>query len=536
MYYPSSLEKVFEENVLKEENLAIQLYGKRIYEGQTVGEYLLEFLLVFLGANEGNGGFDIDHRSEKKITYSVNPNIGLKRFIFFENSKAENKHQIDREASKAINDLIKNQIVSDKYTSEHVLYQIKDLFYGFNRITKQRSWFAQAMMPLCEELVFCEAQNKTKRKFYNYLNDNDNINNKIDADYEFTKHNFMGRGGEVYYMHLLQGIQEVSSQQGSFKAKKVAQEIESGIHKLLNSFPQFRTLSNHIQKVWDEHLKLHMEKSDTINTNNKDWVKVHHKRSMKCEWIKESYSNVAKYSLNEIRLILNTSISELEKIELLNIGIILQIFRIMINEAYTLSTGEKDSKSIWLIQIPSTDIVDDKVKKMAVKYYNMIENYMITALAKQLDKRNDFYASENQQSIPDKNACIKELKSAYKNSHKLLRKIGKDVGLIIPISGQNMRFTITDGLLKYFVLSMIEPDSSITLDRFLNKLYEYYGIVIREEEYVTHYKKLYDEDTYAPYLSKNLQEFIIQLRKNGFLKELSDATAIVINPYEWEDK
>lgn len=536
MYYPSNLEKVFEENVLKEENLAIQLYGKRIYEGQTVGEYLLEFLLVFLGANGDNGGFDIDHKSEEKVKYSVNPNIGLKRFIFFENSKAENKHHIDREASKEINNLIKNQIVSDKYTSEHVLYQIKDLFYGFNMITKQRSWFAQAMMPLCEELVFCEAQNKTKRKFYKYLNDNDNINNKIDADFEFTKHNFMGRGGEVYYMHLLQGIQGVSSQQESYKAKEVAQEIESGLHKLLNSFPQFQTLSNQIQKVWDEYLKSHMEKPDTINGDNEDWVKDYHERSMNCEWIKRSYNNVAKYSLNEIRLILNTSMSELEKMELLNIGIILQIFRLMISEAYALSTDVKDSKPIWLIQIPSTDIVDDKVKKMAVKYYNMIENYMITALARQLDKRNKLYLEENQQFIPDKNGCIKELKSAYKNSHKLLRKIGKDIGLIIPISGQNMRFTITDNLLKYFVLSMIEPDSSITLDSFLNKLYEYYGIVIREKEYVKHYKKLFDEDTYAPYLSKNLQEFIIQLRKNGFLKELSDATAIVINPYEREDK
>ena len=532
MYYPSNATKV------NEDNLAIQLYGKRIYEGQTVGEYLLEFLLVFLGANDGRGGFNINHDPAHSVEYSTNPNIGLKRFIFFENSKAENKHNIDRQASKAINELVRNQIVSDKYSSNFILHQIKDLFYGFSMITNKRSWFAQAMLPLCEELVFCEAQNKPSRKTYKYFIE-DNINKKIDTDFEFTKHSFMGRGGEVYYMHILQGIQNIREIKGNAEAEMITRDIEQGIHNLLSSFPQFKQLSEHVQNVWEKHLKLNMESEGIKKDDENNWVKEHHKRGdMKCEWIKASYCKYAEYSIDEIRHILSTSISELEKLELLNIGIILQLFRLMINEAYALSQDEKHSMPIWLIQIPSIDTVDDKVKKMAVKYYNAIENYMITALAKQLEKKHKYKlnSEEDQHSLPDNNKCIKELKDAYKNSHKLLRKIGKDIGLIIPISNQNMRFTISDDLLKYFVLSMIEPDSSITLDSFLSKLYRYYGIVIREDEYIRHFKMLDNSDVYAPCLSKNHEEFIIQLRQNGFLKELSDATAIVINPYERECK
>lgn len=536
VYYPINNEKVNEENMVKE-NLAIQLYGKRIYEGQTVGEYLLEFLLVFLGANGGKGGFDINHDPKHNVAYSTNPNIGLKRFIFFENSKAENKHNIDRHASKAINELVLSQIVSDKYSSDHILYLIKDLFYGFSMITNKRSWFAQGMMPLCEELVFCEAQNKPSRKSYKYYIE-DNINKRIDTDFEFTKHSFMGRGGEVYYMHILQGVQNIRDIKGNLEAEMITRDIEQGIHDLLSSFPQFKQLSEHIQNVWEKYLKSNMESEGINKDDENDWIKKHHKRDMACEWIKASYCTYAKYSIDEIRHILSTSISELEKLELLNIGVILQLFRLMINEAYSLSQDEKHSMPIWLIQIPATDTVDDKVKKMAVKYYNTIENYMITALAKQLEKKYEYKPNmeEDQHTLPDNNECIKELKAAYKNSHKLLRKIGKDIGLIIPISGQNMRFTISDDLLKYFVLSMIEPDSSITLDSFLSKLYEYYGIVIREDEYIRHYKMLDNSDVYAPCLSKNLEEFILQLRKNGFLKELSDATAIVINPYERENK
>lgn len=525
MYYPRELSSINKESVAKE-NLAIQLYGKRIYEGQTVGEYLLEFLLVFLGTNNGEGGFNLNQNAFEQVVYYTNPNIGLKRFIFFENSKNENRHPIDKSASEEINRLIMKHLDSEKFSNSQILYQIKDLFYGFNLITKQRSWFAQAMMPLCEELVFCEAQNNNKRKGENYTYiENGQINKKVDSDFAFTKHSFLGRGGEVYFMHLLQGLQEMEDRKN---AEVITLEIENGIRKLLGSFPQFELLSKYIQDVWEDHLSKNMEMTEKDTGN--DWVRARHRHKMTCDWIKANYVNVSQYSISEIRNILKTSINQLEKLELLNIGIILQIFRMMITETFTISSGKDESKPIWVIQVPAVDKVDAKVKMMAVKYYSAIENYMTNALSTQLEEKklalNDTDSTRNED--------IKQLKDAYKNSHKLLRKIGKDIGLIIPISGQNMRFTISDDIMKYFVLSMIEPGASITLDSFLEKLYRYYGIVIREEEYINHYKVSYEEAVYAPFLSKNLEEFIIQLRNNGYLKELSDATAIVTNPYDRE--
>jgi len=525
VYYPRELSGNDKENVVKE-NLAIQLYGKRIYEGQTVGEYLLEFLLVFLGTNNGEGGFNLNHNASEQVAYITNPNIGLKRFIFFENSKNENRHSIDKNASEEINRLIMDHLDSEKFTDNQILYQIKDLFYGFNLITKQRSWFAQAMMPLCEDLVFCEAQNNNKRKAkdYTYLK-NGQINKNVDKGFEFTKHSFLGRGGEVYYMHLLQGLQEMDDRE---KAEALKTEIENGIRNLLGSFPQFDLLSKYIQDVWEDHLSKNMEMTEKDSED--DWVRKSHRREMKCDWIKSNYVNVSHYSISEIRNVLKTSINQLEKLELLNIGIILQVFRLMITEAFTQSTGNLESKPIWVIQVPSIDKVDSKVKMMAVKYYSTIENYMTNALFNKLEERK-LVLNENDMLRDDE---IKLLKGSYKNSHKLLRKIGKDIGLIIPISGQNMRFTFSDDIMKYLVLSMIEPGASITLDSFLEKIYEYYGIVVREEEYVNHYKHSYEEEVYAPFLSKNLEEFIIQLRNNGYLKELSDATAIVTNPYDRE--
>ena len=64
-----------------DENLQIQTYGKRIFNSQTVGEYFLEFLLVFLGAEKELGNFlrysQRNNRHIFKYNYSMNPHIGL---------------------------------------------------------------------------------------------------------------------------------------------------------------------------------------------------------------------------------------------------------------------------------------------------------------------------------------------------------------------------------------------------------------------------------------------------------------------------
>ncbi len=523
MYYPN-LQELKNEREVAKENLAIQLYGKRIYEGQTVGEYLLEFLLVFIGSNKGKGGLNIDYDQTKRFEYFTNPNIGLKRFIFFENSKNENRHEIDREASHEINRLLEESIETEMYLTSQVAHRVKDLFYGFSLITKQRSWFAQSMMPLSKELVFAEAQNNTKRKAMNYY-EYDSINKSVDKDFAFTKHSFLGRGGEVYYLHLLQGLQQHEDYN---QAQVIAEEIEKGINDLLNSFPQFKILSTFILSLWSRHL------NENMDHNGYDSVEEYHRQKMECHWIKANYSKVAPYTLKEIRNILRTDINPLEKLELLNTGIILQIFRLMVREAYFVTIGEDESSPIWLIQVPAISKVNHKVKMMAVKYYSEIENYMTNALSVQLEHKKKAEGNNDQVEY-DRNDDIKSLKNAYTNSHKLLRKLGKEIGLIVPITGRNMRMSLNDDIMRFFVLALIEPGTSITLDSFLSTLYEHYGIVIREEEYSRHYRGVHTEEVYAPSLIKNLEEFVIQLRNNGYLRELSDATAIVYNPYGKED-
>ena len=109
-------------------------------------------------------------------------------------------------------------------------------------------------------------------------------------------------------------------------------------------------------------------------------------------------------------------------------------------------------------------------------------------------------------------------------------------GIIIPITGPGMRFTLSETMVKFLVLSIIKPKGKLTLDTFLDKLYEHYGIVIDSVHYENEIRK--NEKVYIDDLSmlyKNKMAFQQMLKDCGFLRDLSDSTSIVENPYDGGD-
>ena len=77
------------------------------------------------------------------------------------------------------------------------------------------------------------------------------------------------------------------------------------------------------------------------------------------------------------------------------------------------------------------------------------------------------------------------------------------------------------------------PKKKMTLDMFLDNLYKHYGIIIGPNEYKISLEKSSNDmsDVLANSFAENLLAFQAFLKSTGFLKELSDATSIVINPY-----
>ena len=84
-------------------------------------------------------------------------------------------------------------------------------------------------------------------------------------------------------------------------------------------------------------------------------------------------------------------------------------------------------------------------------------------------------------------------------------------------------------------MSLIPVGKKVTFDNFLDMLYEHFEIVISAEHYaraVSECKAPYQSN--VTFLQMNKSDFAQKLKNCGFLRDLSDATSIVENPYESE--
>lgn len=503
----------FGQDEVESQNLQIQLYGRRVRKDQTFYEYLIEFLLVFTGKCGEETGFYKIKNYNKPISYEYVNNIALKRFIFLKDSKKDNVYDIDKQANKILEEKLKSNI-EGSLRKDEVISIIRELYLGFVAYSGDRGWFAKAFLPIDKTTIFPEAMGKKGvRKTLKLYNEKNKFNCKVDEGFEFKEHNFMARGGEVYFLHLIQGFKYIRENNidDDIKIKK---ELDYRLNKLITSFPQIRELSTWIDETWTNIKK----KNDCDDDEQIKYT---------CKWIPKSYERRSQYTVKELLNILRAEISEFDKFDLLSIIMIIQILRMMTEAATLMATENKEYNSPWIIHVNS--INNDKVKKLAVESYKNVEENMIVGVSKVLDnfekiKDNSIRKTTTESSL---------LKDAYDDSHKLLRFLGKKIGLVIPIKGNNMRFTLTDNIVKVFVLSLVEPGKKITLNTFINKLYKNFGIIIGPKEY-EEYLKGKESLADTSYLHYNLEEFQVLLRKNGFLKELSDATSIVINPYSLE--
>lgn len=151
-------------------SVSAEIYGNRFHADQTLYEYLIEFLLIFVSADDDpvNPKEKLHFHSPDAIgnlSYTVEPRMGLKRFIFFDKNKKGDITKIDQDAYSELIKALKEKIDDqDEEQKSNILESLQDLLHGYAVILKKRTWCAQAMLPLCPELVFCEAMPKKKER------------------------------------------------------------------------------------------------------------------------------------------------------------------------------------------------------------------------------------------------------------------------------------------------------------------------------------------------------------------------------------
>lgn len=167
------------------------------------------------------------------------------------------------------------------------------------------------------------------------------------------------------------------------------------------------------------------------------------------------------------------------------------------------------------------------VKKIAADNFRKIEDGFMTALnksAREIEENDKIKTSEKD--------YMTKLNKAKKSSLDIFRAKGKELQCIIPTNGQLERFSLSEDIIRFLVLSLVPSEKKMTLNMFLNKLYSHYRIVIGPEEYRRSIENGYSlETSLSNSFTENVNAFQGFLKATGFLRELSDATSIVVNPY-----
>ena len=443
----------------------------------------------------------IPENYDEKIAFRPNVGIGLKRFIFFNHSKPEGKANVDKDAYQACIKVLQNHIESDDAQERKQLVSIlQDLFFGFNATPQARSWFDKNMLPICPEVILPEGMGvRTVRNGLSFSPGSSDIDKKFSYD----RYTYMCRGGEVYYLHLLNGINRMPDD-------IVRNTITKHFRKLLTeSFPQFSQLSTFVEKTWEEYMSI----DDDLRPEKK------------LAWIPSGYSCRSQKTAREICTLLQCAIHPFEKIQILSDGIIIQLMRVMYEQASNIVEQKSD---LWVLDLCKDD---PEMRKIAAEGFVINEDGMQEYLRKgfaYFKNKPDLYKAKDTDGK-------KDISDAADVSYKLCRKLGKQLGFIIPIKGSYMRFTLNERILKFMVLSLIEPKKKVTFDRFLELLNEHFGIVVDRTIYFSHVKdgNLLPLADYSV-LDKNKQAMLELLKNCGFLRNLSDATSIVENPFEME--
>lgn len=491
--------EIFPKGAKLKKALSIQLFGNRIFSDQTFEEYLLEFLLVFTAAKNADGTGRIEFHKQvgnEELKYYTKPQIGLKRFIFYDKSKQDSRSDIDTDAFQRT-----MKMLQKKSESEEIAYILQDLLFGYALVLKNRGWYAQSLLPIAPELIFQEALGIKERQ-----KKEDPTAKYVENNWSFDQHDFLARGGEMYYLHLLQGLCEKP------ECEIYRERIEKGIRYMLTEKSAgFSLVANKIQNWWlDEEGLSSLENNEGII------------RKMTLGYLQPGFARRADKSLSELAVFLSNEIHPITKLELLNKGMMLALLRSMHLQAFHKVNGEDAEDPAWVIDMRAGSATSNIGKLSAQSYRDAYSSFC--------DAINMLYVEDG----GDPKDQFKTVQGQLKHTAEVFKKQGKTIQLIIPPRGNYERFSLSEDLARFLVLAIIEPGHKMTLDTFENKLFEHYGMVIGPEQYR---KCEFCEQGMIGYFQENAVQFQTFLKECGLLRDLSDATSIVENPYteaKWE--
>jgi len=504
--------RISDANGRGENNAAIQLFGRRFYKDQTPVEYLAEFLLTFASPKTAAGGQRNQFpqvTGDEELRYYPEDRLPLKFFSFFATSKLETRHRVHSAEYRRAIELLKSRISGSEAKRDLSVRLLQSLFSGFVGVAKNRTWATQTFLPASQCLLAREVDWRHTAA----LKESPASWGETMDYFDTGAHNFMARGGELLYLQLLNVFSdfhcpEISSLRNDENYRHLGDdthwqnEIEVNLQKMLGKVENhIGELASFVEKTWREY-----RCSDDVEP-----------KPATLGWIPKDTATEAYLLVSEMLNVVSSSHGSLQKIEFLQNLCCLHVLRTLCFRARRLGADTDETPGFagnyaWIACGRSGETTG---KTLAIEGYSKVEQMLYRVL--RLDSKTDKLAASKGDD----------------HVYKLFRKLGKEIGLLIPPTGKNIRFVLPNSIIRLLVASLIPPGERIRLSEFYRRIFAHYGIAIRSTELATALSWLGNPNSVIA-VAQDTSWFEDELQKGGFLIALSDAVSIVWNPYESE--
>lgn len=522
-------------------NPAIQVFGRRFFADQTVAELLIEFLLVTASPKkisdhrlpEGTVFPDIDQLrawpDNSALEYAPRARLNLKLFAFLGSSKLETRHISHREHRM---DLTQRMLMPDKLSPgsvepEKVIQTLEHLFLGFQNVGGQRTWCAASFLPIHDALIAGET-------IWQEAKANRSAVETWDAAIPFFTHNarsFFARGGEMLYLQICNMLRQDDSALRNW-AREVGLSLSKqessteGLHAEL--VKALRTVLNACPETVGKLAKVLDTGTDPKTEEQTDYENgPPHRRYSSCGWCPEESWHEGVFFAVELLRVCQAEIDPIERIEMLELACSLQLLRSLCaqsarqNGKYPeLGSGSGPLGYVWAISDPAGD--HGVTKQISQRNLNAIQRMIHKAV------RNPDIIKAFAPNV-DLEKAYREADGRY--GHKLFLTVAKRIGIVVPKRGRGARFTITDALLRFFVLATIRPGERVTLESFKKLLMVHFGIAVDDDAVARSCQ--WSGTTSLTTLGGNADAWLVaMLEASGFLIRLSDSCSLVANPFK----
>lgn len=522
-------------------NPAIQVFGRRFFADQTVPELLLELLLV---ATSRKRVRDEEMPSERllpsigqlqswpssfPLEYAPKARLNLKLFAFINASKLDTRHDTHRQHYKELVQRLSGEnclSVSDGTERADVVKTLENLFLGFQTVGGQRTWCAQAFLPISRNLIGAETLwNQTDAERAG-VTEWASVIERFQHFFSFGRHRFLARGGELLYLQICNALRQTAgdicawldeSGIGATASERMPEQVHVMLeHSLTAMFDDCPDTVNHLARFIESGI-------EQVTAHRTDFDQdTQAPRFTACGWCpEESWPEGYLFVVELVRLC-GAVVDPIERLELLEIACAMQVLRSLC--AQSARYGRHNSTTDGAGPLGYVWVVSDPLGRHAA--VKQISRRSLGALQKMI------YDAIRHPTVHIDDKDLKLYGEADKRyGYKLFLTLAKRLGLVIPRRGSGARIVLNERLLRYLVLSTIRPGERVTYASFKKLLFAHHGLAIDDESIGQACR--WSGTSRLTSLGGDADSWLVDmLDASGMLIKLSDACSLVRNPFD----